>query len=94
MKHPINAENRFAQPVFINHLPTANYQLSKQEVPVVLLISSYPPRECGIATYSQDLLTALNQKFDHSFELQVCALQTGSMDYSYPEEVTYTLQTD
>jgi hypothetical protein len=46
MKHPINGENRFAQPVFINHLPTTNSQLSKPEVQVVLLISSYPPRAC------------------------------------------------
>lgn len=95
MKHSINGENRFTQPAFINHhIPSATFKLSKLEIPVVLLISSYPPRECGIATYSQDLLTALNEQFDHSFELQVCALQTGSMDYNYPEEVKYTLQTD
>lgn len=94
MKHPFNNENRFTEPVFSNHLQAANFRLSKLETPVVLLISSYPPRECGIATYSQDLITALNQQFGQAFELQVCALQTGSMDYKYPEEVTYTLQTD
>lgn len=93
MKHPINT-NRFAQPLFLNHFPEADFKLSKLEVPVVLLISSYPPRECGIATYSQDLLSALNQQFDHSFELQVCALETGFVDHQYPKEVAYTLQTD
>lgn len=93
MKHPIN-NNRFAQPLFLNHFPEADFKLAKLEVPVVLLISSYPPRECGIATYSQDLLSALNQQFDHSFELQVCALESGFVDHQYPKEVTYTLQTD
>jgi hypothetical protein len=32
--------------------------------PEILFISSYPPRECGIATYSQDLVKALNNKFE------------------------------
>ncbi len=93
MKHPVKS-NRFAQSLFLNHLPESGFKLSKVEVPVVLLISSYPPRECGIATYSQDLLLALNQQFDDSFELQVCALEAGFMSHQYPNEVTYTLQTD
>lgn len=93
MKHPVN-NNRFAQSLFLNHYPESEVKLSKLEIPVVLLISSYPPRECGIATYSQDLLNALNQQFDRSFELQVCALETGFTDHQYPKEVTYTLQAD
>ena len=93
MKHPVN-NNRFAQSLFPTNYPGSEVKLSKLEVPVVLLISSYPPRECGIATYSQDLLTALNQQFDGSFELQVCALESGFTDYQYPKEVTYTLNVD
>jgi len=34
----------------------------------ILVITSYPPRECGIATYSQDLIKALNNKFSHSIQ--------------------------
>jgi len=93
MKHPVN-NNRFAQPLFLNHFSEPDVKLSKLEVPVVLLVTSYPPRECGIATYSQDLLEALKQQFGHSFELQVCALETEFMDHQYPKEVTHTLQTD
>ena len=93
MKHPVNT-NRFAQPSFLNHFPETDVKLSKLEVPIVLLISSYPPRECGIATYSQDLLEALKQQFGHSFELQVCALENEFVDHQYPKEVTHTLQTD
>lgn len=96
MEHPINSGERYVQPLFLNHLPAADVKLSKLEKPVVLLISSYPPRECGIATYSQDLLTALNQQFDHSFELQVCALEPDGYEHgndAYPKEVKYTLKT-
>jgi len=62
-------------------------------VPEILFITSYPPRECGIATYSQDLITAIKAKFGRSFSLKVCALEGEISDRSYPPEVKYTLQT-
>lgn len=62
-------------------------------LPEILFLSSYPPRECGIATYSQDLLRALNNQFSNSFSLKVCALEAGKEPLDYPEEVKYTLDT-
>src|SRR5665647_397859 len=59
----------------------------------ILFITSYPPRECGIATYSQDLITSLNNKFSHSLSIKVCALESGDFNYSYPSEVKYILKT-
>jgi len=59
----------------------------------ILVITSYPPRECGIATYSQDLIKALNNKFSKSLSVRVCALNTGTQDYDYPDEVKYILKT-
>jgi glycosyltransferase involved in cell wall biosynthesis len=59
----------------------------------ILFITSYPPRECGIATYSQDLIGALNNKFSKSLSIKVCALETGETSYLYPAEVKYTLNT-
>src|SRR5450759_4819369 len=59
----------------------------------ILIITSYPPRVCGIATYSQDLIKALNNKFSNSFSIKVCALESGDADFQYPEEVKYTLKT-
>ncbi|MFZ4547647.1 MAG: glycosyltransferase [Bacteroidales bacterium] len=59
----------------------------------ILFITSYPPRECGIATYSQDLIKALNNKFSKSLQLKVCALEADETNFSYPEEVKYTLKT-
>lgn len=63
------------------------------EKPEILVISSYPPRECGIATYSRDLITALNKEFDLSFDIRVCALETGDESFEYPDEVKYRLDT-
>lgn len=64
-----------------------------ERLPEVLLISSYPPRECGIATFSQDLLTALHNKFAQSFSLSVCALEAAQEKHDYPSEVRYVLDT-
>jgi len=59
----------------------------------ILFITSYPPRECGIATYSQDLIMALNNKFGNSLSIKVCALESGNTSYSYPDEVKFVLDT-
>jgi hypothetical protein len=59
----------------------------------ILFITSYPPRECGIATYSQDLIKALNNKFSNTFSIRVCALESGETSFKYPPEVKYTLKT-
>jgi hypothetical protein len=63
------------------------------ELSEILFITSYPPRVCGIATYSQDLIKALNNKFSNSLTLKVCALESGDTDYRYGREVKYTLKT-
>lgn len=65
-----------------------------EPLPEILFISSFPPRECGIATYSQDLIKALNNKFDHSFNITLCPLESDSEKHSYPEEVKFILNTD
>lgn len=59
----------------------------------ILVVSSYPPRECGIATYSQDLVKALNNKFSNSFDIKICALESEKTDLEYPPEVRWTLDT-
>jgi len=62
-------------------------------LPEILVITSYPPRVCGIATYSQDLIKALDNKFSNSFSIKVCALESGETGYLYGSEVKYILKT-
>jgi len=66
---------------------------AETDLPEVLFITSYPPRECGIATYSQDLIGAMNILFGKSFSIKVCALISGKSEMTYPEEVINTLNT-
>ncbi len=59
----------------------------------VLFVTSYPPRECGIATYSIDMINALKEKFSSSFNIKICALESDEKSYDYPSEVKYVLKT-
>ncbi len=47
-------------------------------VPEILIISSFPPRVCGIATYTEDLMRALTKQFGKSFELGIYPLPADS----------------
>ena len=46
-------------------------QKAIQKQPEILVITSFPPRECGIATYSQDLIKSLNNIFSDSFSIKI-----------------------
>jgi len=63
----------------------------KQEI---LVLTSYPPRECGIATFSKDLIDAMNQDIKEVFNVRVCALENGMRGWKYPKEVKYVLNTN
>lgn len=76
---------------FFNALHHTNQEIA---LPEIVLITSYPPRECGIATYSQDLIFALKNKFVNSFDITICALESQSDANKYAEEVKYVLKTD
>lgn len=60
-------------------------------IPEILIISSIPPRECGIATYSQDLIKALNSKFTLNASIKICALEKNGEEHHYFEKVDYKL---
>ena len=66
--------------------PTVINQLAE-----ILCITTYPPRECGIATYSQDLLKALNNKFNNSFALKICPIASDNEMHTYNDEIDYVL---
>ena len=59
----------------------------------ILILSSYPPRQCGIATYTKDLVDALSPVKNGSFSVVVCALEKGKYERDYPAEVKFILDT-
>ncbi len=61
----------------------------------ILLVTSYPPRECGIATYSYDLIRAIKDKFEDCFSIKICALENANEQFKYDsEDVDYILNVD
>ncbi len=68
--------------------------INKLELPEILFLTSYPPRECGIATYSQDLINTLNNKFQNSFKINICPIISNQEKASYNNEPRYILNSD
>ena len=40
----------------------------------LLFVTSFPPRECGIATFAQDLVNSLHKSFAGKLNIEICAL--------------------
>lgn len=66
-------------------------ELHTNILPVVLCITSFPPRECGIASYSQDLVKALKDKFKRSFDIMICPLESNEEQHIYDPSPKYAL---
>lgn len=67
---------------------------TETQLPEILFITSYPPRECGIATYSLDLVHALNSQFENSFKTSICALESSTERHVYNQRPKFILNTD
>ncbi|MDI1303348.1 MAG: glycosyltransferase, partial [bacterium] len=65
-----------------------------EKVIKMLIVSSYSPRECGIATFSNDIVNAVEIVFGETLPVEVCALQNSDQNFSYNAEVTYILPVD
>lgn len=59
----------------------------------ILCLTTYPPRQCGIATFSNDLIQSILQKFGESYSLKIGAIESASERHSYPTIVKYRLNT-
>ncbi|MBK7884594.1 MAG: glycosyltransferase [Chitinophagaceae bacterium] len=57
----------------------------------MLIVSTYPPRECGIATFSNDIVKAVEVVFGNTLPIEVCALQNDKHQLKYSDEVTHIL---
>ena len=68
--------------------------INPKPLPEILFVTSYPPRECGIATYSQDLINALNNQFENTITNSICSLESETEQHNYVQKPTYILNTD
>ena len=74
---------------------TTTFSKSSKTLPKIQFIATYPPRECGIATYTYDLKNALENKFDRCFDIKICAVESNTENHNYTtEDVNMVLNTD
>lgn len=61
----------------------------------VVCITTYPPRECGIATFAHDLVGTILSKFGESYSIKICAVESNMEKHTYDQkqEVEYNLNT-
>jgi len=63
----------------------------------IAYIGTYPPRECGIGTFTNNLFNSMlvnYESWEHRNEGFVVALNDFDLTYEYPEEVQLTIRQD
>jgi len=63
----------------------------------VVYIASYPPRECGIGTFTQNKLNSISHLLngnDEKHEGIVVAISESEKEYDYPPEVEFNIRQD
>jgi hypothetical protein len=61
----------------------------------IICLGNYPPRQCGIATFTENVVTALQNAAltAHSpLDIEVIAMNDPGQDYRYPPIVTQVIR--
>lgn len=60
----------------------------------ICFLSNFPPKECGIATFTQDLINSMNKRWNPRLKSRVIALNEESSLYNYDNRVLMQLNRD
>lgn len=61
----------------------------EKENAVVWMLTTYPPKECGIATFSQDLREAVWRIYGNSVPIKIAVIDNKNEGRKYPVDVLY-----
>ncbi|MDD5032027.1 MAG: glycosyltransferase [Patescibacteria group bacterium] len=69
--------------------------MKRSKHPCVLYVGTFPPRECGIATFTQDLTNAMDKGFNSTIKSRILAMNSGSTAiYNYPHKTIMQINQD
>lgn len=58
----------------------------------ILFMGTYPPRECGIATFTKDLVSSIDKRFSPKIKSKILAInKNGSNIYNYNKKVLFQI---
>ncbi len=57
----------------------------------ICFLGNYPPKECGIATFTKDLVAAMNRRLNPKLRSRVIALNDSDTHYNYDKRVILSL---
>ncbi len=66
--------------------------MKQRSSPSILYVSTFPPRECGIATFAQDLTNAVDRELAPTLKSKILAMNPSDVAfYNYPKKVVYQI---
>ena len=64
----------------------------KKDQHCILYVGTFLPRECGIATFTEDLTTAMDKKFNPAIKSKILAMNKDPINiYNYSSEVLFQI---
>lgn len=86
MQHP----QRLLLPQYTQRIPAQQPVPVFEVPPDLVMITTYPPRACGLATFASDLMEAMQTQYEQAFSVKICALDAP--EAVYPACVFHVLQ--
>src|SRR5690606_18314082 len=90
--HKLKTQNRFfpckLKLYLSNYKETSIFDIRRRRMPYnIRIVSTYPPRRCGIATFSRNLANALSHFTGEVGHIRVAAIDNGNGPYNIPVDL-------